>query len=1222
MLTAIMIAVVSCTGTDFEELTPAQDDCYTSSNGELTQIYGDDLTIEVGLNGDDETTRIAIDGDTWVTTWEEGDFLMAYLAVDGATFSKYATFSMLEYGANKSSFTGTHYEDYTRRIIYYPQLTETSVSNGTHYTWYDGLMYAYTDFSSQSDGLDCTYMIDSELVSSEDTAVSPTMCHIGAAADLRISFENFEDDAYTLTRLSLNNVPAYAAIDLTLGVEDYGFYKEVIEGSIVVDLEGQAVSNSASVSVKFNILPFEVAADGSINLTLYFENEAGDSYMSTIDIANASGSSVSFARATYNTINCSCDANDIVSNFGSVALSELSADAIPEFDTWVITDTTATATDFAGLSAAIEALNESGRQISLEFPNLEAIPAYAIFGEEAYSSTFGSDALVSVKADVATSVGNYAFRSCSSLESIDLPSATYVGNYAFNSCSSLTSINIPLATSVTGLTFAFCTSLTSIDMPSVTSIGIMAFYYCNSLSSIDIPASVTVIGSGAFNCCEKLTTINMATTSYIYEDGVIYNSDKSMIVSALSAVVSGELYSDSATSIDSFAFWGCTALTSADLPLVTLVDYSAFGSCTSLTSIDLPLVTSINYSAFTYCISLTSVSLATGDGVQLSSIGSSSISAFVDLTTTDIDLTIGSANSSLVSGSFLTVGDISHEFKSITIVDGEGNVLEENLGGYAGYTWNLVVGDNGDTTGTWTEGLMGGIFSGVNVATKEVEVYEAEEVPGLYRIENIYTADFTAVLWGCSEEEEAGYAIDPSTLETPIYTYIHAEDPNNAWVEFHNSGYYIGSTYGYFLYGSYVPENTATLTAFGSAYTAGGSTYGTDTDGYMVFPSGSFITGLSAYSIGWYGGTDLIFMLPGAVEPAVEEPEASEEWVNFELTSGEYDMKGYSYFDSAYYTENIVIDYDATTGAVGISGLFYGYSSTVVAGTYDKETQTISVPDWQNFGTFSFSSGDCDVYFANASDENDIVFTLNSEATAFETSQMWGYYVDGLGWYEAYSSASIFEHVDVSGVIASGAYTLSGYSYFDSAWYSEDVTLYCDSANGTAYLMGLFYGYSDAVITGTYDSAAGTISLSDWQNLGLFGFSSGDSYAYFANAESEDDIVFTVTGEGKLETSQWWGYYLYELGGWYDVYTAATLELVSASSVAPSVIESMVSATSIETTAKTTVDLTSATAFKSAMSTTAKVNAPLTIKSSALSSGLVKSNGSARQINPAAARIK
>ncbi len=583
----------------------------------------------------------------------------------------------------------------------------------------------------------------------------------------------------------------------------------------------------------------------------------------------------------------------------TISLASLSATSIPTNNLWVITDATATTADFAGFSAAIEALATSSREIYVEFPNLDAIPDYAIFGKSSADISFASDALVYVTAPKALSVGYYAFQYCSSLEVVDLPAATNIDPSAFVECESLTTVNMPLVETIGAQAFNSCVSLTSVDLPKATSVGSGAFYgcsamtsaylpeltsvgyqlfyecsalatvdvakattvgseafrYCSALSSIDLPVATTVgsyafescsalssaslpvaetVGSSAFYSCSALATVDISklesidylflvcpsltdmkvnSSYYVVEDGVLYDASKTTAILGLNGALSGNLtlpssvttissaafysctaltsisapsvitidgydafydctalttvdfpvatsvgsetfyrcsaltsasipsaiyidqyvFSDcsalttvdmssatsigffafrnctsladlkvnssyyavengvlydaskttaflglngafsanltlpySVTTIDDYAFFSCTALTSVSAPSVTTINYYSFAYCDALTTVDFPAATTIGYYAFAYCDALTSMSLATEDGVALSSVGST---AFADTPTENITLTLSAANANYVSGNTLAVGDFSATFKEIIVSD-------------------------------------------------------------------------------------------------------------------------------------------------------------------------------------------------------------------------------------------------------------------------------------------------------------------------------------------------------------------------------------------------------------------------------------------------------------------------------------------------------------------------------------------------------------------------
>ena len=263
-----------------------------------------------------------------------------------------------------------------------------------------------------------------------------------------------------------------------------------------------------------------------------------------------------------------------------------------------------------------------------------------------------------------TSIGDRAFLGCRSLSEIVIPSSVAsIGDRAFSSCDSLKYISIPKSViCLNGDPFAEWNgkleclspnfiyeddvllnkdkskiisfrnqSIRSYIIPSsVTSIGDSAFYRCISLSEIVIPSSVTSIGNWAFSSCDSLKYISIPKSviclngnpfakwdgklkclspNFVYEDGILFNKDKSRIISFRNQNIKSYVIPSCVTSIGDGAFFRCHSLSEIVIPSsVASIGDSAFKNCFSLSEIVIPSsVTSIGDSAFFCCGSLSEI---------------------------------------------------------------------------------------------------------------------------------------------------------------------------------------------------------------------------------------------------------------------------------------------------------------------------------------------------------------------------------------------------------------------------------------------------------------------------------------------------------------------------------------------------------------------------------------------------------------------------------------
>ena len=306
----------------------------------------------------------------------------------------------------------------------------------------------------------------------------------------------------------------------------------------------------------------------------------------------------------------------------------------------------------APYTVAVTYQGTSYREYMDEYTGSVTIPEKVTYNGKTYSVTsigglafYECSSLTSVTIpNSVTSIGNRAFFECSGMTSITIPnSVTTIGDYAFRNCfdlkkvivpdiaawcnidlgdnplyyakhiysdenTEITDLVIPNSVTTIGWSFAYCSGLKSVTIPnSVTSIGSDAFRNCSGLTSITIPNSVTSIGDNAFSGCGNLVSVEINSNAILSKS---YTSSSSL-VNIFGNQVQNYIIDNDVTTIGSYAFYGCSGLTSITIPnSVTSIGSGAFYVCSCLTSITIPhSVTSIGSSAFDGCTGLTSVTI-------------------------------------------------------------------------------------------------------------------------------------------------------------------------------------------------------------------------------------------------------------------------------------------------------------------------------------------------------------------------------------------------------------------------------------------------------------------------------------------------------------------------------------------------------------------------------------------------------------------------------------
>ena len=349
------------------------------------------------------------------------------------------------------------------------------------------------------------------------------------------------------------------------------------------------------------------------------------------------------------------------------------------------------------------------------------------------------------------SIGNYAFRNCSSLTDIVIPNNVMnIGYTAFSGCSGLESVSIGTGlVSIGESAFSNCSKLANIvynaistvDLvpnptifnnnggaaviigdaveripsnlfyasniksvvigQSVASIGNSAFQNCSALTSIIIPDNVSSIGASAFSGCTGLTNATIGNGLSNLPNNAFFNCSGLLSVSIPNSI----------TGIGASAFSGCSKLAAINLPesLESVGSY-AFSGCSGLTELTLPSrITSIGTYAFLNCKNVSKINWFAENVADFASSGAPFGNNFAadDI---DVDIIFGDSVKRIPAYALYYV-----ELKSIKLgrsVESIGNYAFYDCKGMTALIWNA---SNVTSIGTDAFAYAGVNSTGVNI---------------------------------------------------------------------------------------------------------------------------------------------------------------------------------------------------------------------------------------------------------------------------------------------------------------------------------------------------------------------------------------------------------------------------------------------------------------------------------------------------------------------------
>ena len=205
------------------------------------------------------------------------------------------------------------------------------------------------------------------------------------------------------------------------------------------------------------------------------------------------------------------------------------------------------------------------------------------------------------------SVGQNAFSACFELREVSLPSTLIrIEENGFSSCGELKNINLPESLEYLGESVFSSSGLNEISLPEgLIEIGEEVFWNNYNLETVTLGCSIDM--PNIFPECKKIKNVYVSNY-YLYENGILYNQDKTTLIAALDMSITQVTIPETVTKISSDAF-NKSNLESVVIPAnVKSLGDRVFMSCKNLSSVTVENgLESVGKFAFAFCERLSKI---------------------------------------------------------------------------------------------------------------------------------------------------------------------------------------------------------------------------------------------------------------------------------------------------------------------------------------------------------------------------------------------------------------------------------------------------------------------------------------------------------------------------------------------------------------------------------------------------------------------------------------